>query len=71
VACERATHQDSFHSAVGKKILIDQLIYAPVFTCVLYSYLQFAHGDLASIPEVLQVCATDVWLLPDCVLLKC
>lgn len=40
--------------AVGKKILIDQLIYAPLFTCILYSYLQIANGDAASIPQVLQ-----------------
>ena len=39
---------------VGKKILIDQLLYAPVFTVILYTYLQAAHGDLAGIPEVLQ-----------------
>ena len=41
--------------AVAKKIAVDQLIYAPVFTCVLYSFLQLAHGDAGSIPEVLQV----------------
>lgn len=41
--------------AVAKKIAIDQLVYAPIFTCVLYSFLQFAHGDAGSIPEVLQV----------------
>jgi len=40
--------------AVGKKILIDQLLYAPLFTCILYSYLQIANGDAASIPTVLQ-----------------
>lgn len=41
-------------SAVGKKILIDQLLYAPVFTCVLYTFLQLAHMDPAGIPAVLQ-----------------
>lgn len=40
--------------AVGQKILIDQLIYAPIFTCILYTYLQLANGDAAAIPDVLQ-----------------
>lgn len=39
---------------MGKKILIDQLLYAPAFTCILYAYLQAANGDIAGIPEVLQ-----------------
>jgi hypothetical protein len=41
--------------AVGTKIAIDQLIYAPIFTCVLYTYLQLAHRESAdSILPVLQ-----------------
>lgn len=46
--------------AVGKKIAIDQLLYAPVLTCVLYSFLCVAHLDLAGIPAELQV------RFPDC-----
>jgi protein Mpv17 len=43
----------SCHCAVGKKIAIDQLIYAPIFTCVLYAYLSAIHGDFTEIPAVL------------------
>lgn len=39
--------------AVGKKIAIDQLIYAPIFTCVLYAYLSTVQGDFSGIPVVL------------------
>jgi hypothetical protein len=42
--------------AVASKIVIDQLIYAPIFTCVLYIFLQTAHMDIEGIPGVLQVC---------------
>ena len=41
---------------MGKKIAIDQLIYAPIFTCILYIFLQTAHLDMEGIPAVLEVC---------------
>ena len=53
---------------MGKKIIIDQLIYAPIFTCVLYTYLQIANGDVAGIPEVLQVCCLHSGSTPPCFL---
>ena len=54
--------------AVGKKIAIDQFVYAPIFTAVLYTYLQAAHGDFASIPQALQVSVAPMQMLPDLLL---
>ena len=42
--------------AVAKKIALDQLLYAPVFTVGLYVYLALANGDYNSIPDIVQVC---------------
>lgn len=40
--------------AVAAKIAVDQLAYAPIFTCVLYAWLAAWHGNIDGIPEVLQ-----------------
>lgn len=48
-------HDPKSASAVLKKIAIDQLVYAPVFTCILYMYLQIAHGEADTIVATLQV----------------
>jgi hypothetical protein len=53
--------------AVVKKILIDQLIYAPIFTCVLYIFLQTAQLDIDGIPHVLEVRVSLFLMLPHAV----
>lgn len=51
--CKLNDHEGA--GAVGKKIAIDQLLYAPVLTCVLYAFLCAAHLDFDGIPIAIQV----------------
>jgi hypothetical protein len=48
-------------SAEGVKIATDQLLSAPVFTCMLYAYLHLAHGEsVDSILPIISLCDTAV-----------
>lgn len=40
--------------AVAAKIAVDQLVYAPIFTCLLYIWLTAGSGNVDGIPAVLQ-----------------